>query len=620
MFNLTQGPRRERLDPDEVAQLQGTGVLIPHEQRNRPFYFDGRFLAATDLTREQQYFLSRQAELGRAGGSGVVSGLTVRRRTQRASLIEIASGHGVTPQGEMVVVSEPLQIDVADVPQIQRLDAAFGLSQIPNEPIRNLSGLYIVGLRPVEYTANPIGAYPTSITGPRSVEDSEIIEAVAVTLIPFTTGGALAELEHHRARIVRSVFLERAGNNVPADVLPLAMIALDRGVIQWVDVYLVRREVGAEHGDVLGLGFAPRALREAHLLQYDRQLEEIVTSRRAANQGADFPAATYFFALPPAGRMPAATLNPANFTQTYFPSEIDVDLSIVPDDEIPALLEESLLLPPIDLTLSGDELESTSILIVVPVPRQNLRRLRERLPALTRPLKPAVSGAVAKRRPHEILQRFVLTPQISQPIIPLQNLVDAAWSEVLSEQEFLWFIRRRNLQYKAEVVGVSTHAFQDDTEIASRAIDTIETHGLGARFSAIQERASILANSEVITLFSSSKFAESRLLATAAIVELEQMATLDRRETSKVTERFADPKIGEGTKRLEAVLTDSGDQEAIFTNLTNSGAVPELDKLVRSVDERELPELTAELSSVALANNPAETAAFIKINLLRVQR
>jgi hypothetical protein len=28
---------------------------------------------------------------------------------------------------------------------------------------------------------------------------------------------------------------------------------------------------------------------------------------------------------------------------------VDVDLAVIPDDELPALIEESLLLPPIDL-------------------------------------------------------------------------------------------------------------------------------------------------------------------------------------------------------------------------------------------------------------------------------
>lgn len=618
MFEPTQGPRRERLDPDEVAQLQGTGLLIPNEQRSRPFYFDGRFLTANDLTREQTYFLSRQAELGRAGGAGVVHGLQVRRSVQSASTIAVERGYGVTPQGEIVVVSETLQADLADVPAIQRLDASFGISQIPNEPARNLSGLYIVALRPVEYTANPIAAYPTSITGPRSVEDGEVIEAVALTLIPYAVGAVLNDLTQRRARVVREIFLEGAQRTPPAHVLPLAMLALDRGVIQWVDPYLVRREVGAEHGDVLGLGFAPRALREAHLLQYEQHLREVLANRRFANQDEAFTASEYFFVLPPAGRMPVAAINTTNFTQTYFPAEMEVDVSIVPEDEIPALLEESLLLPPIDLTLSGDDLESTSILVLAPVPRQNLRVLNNRLPTLTRTLKPAAPNAVAKRKPFQVLQGFIL-PRPLPPLVPTQNLTDAAWREVLSSLEFLWYVRRRNLHYKAEVVGVTVEAFRNDAETETALTNTLETRGVLDRFSAVRERASIQANAELSMLLSSRKFADSSLLTRGAVTELERLETVDRRETLRVAERFADPQMGEGAARLEAVLAGRDDREVIVTNLASSGTVPELDKLLRVTDERELPQLTARLSELALANNTAETATFIRTNLERMQ-
>src|SRR5437016_13483074 len=92
-----------------------------------------------------------------------------------------------------------------------------------------------------------------------------------------------------RSRVARRIFVENAALGVPEHVLPLAMIAMDRGVIQWLDVFLVRREVGMEHGSILGLGFAPRALREAHVLQYLSQLSEVITERNNSNRGQSFP-------------------------------------------------------------------------------------------------------------------------------------------------------------------------------------------------------------------------------------------------------------------------------------------------------------------------------------------
>ena len=85
-MTLTNGAARERIKPKDLAVLRRTGVLIEDARRERPRYFDGRFLAARDLIRDQQYFLTREADLGQAAGSGVALGLFVREAAERASL------------------------------------------------------------------------------------------------------------------------------------------------------------------------------------------------------------------------------------------------------------------------------------------------------------------------------------------------------------------------------------------------------------------------------------------------------------------------------------------------------------------------------------------------------
>ncbi len=78
-----QGPMRERIaarnesDQAHLQQLVQSNTLVADDRRRRPLYFDGRFLDAAALTREQDYFLTRQSDLGQAGGSGVVFGLNV---------------------------------------------------------------------------------------------------------------------------------------------------------------------------------------------------------------------------------------------------------------------------------------------------------------------------------------------------------------------------------------------------------------------------------------------------------------------------------------------------------------------------------------------------------------
>ena len=398
---LTDGAARERIAAQDLAALRGAGVLIEDPRRERPRYFDGRFLAARDLIRDQQYFLTREADLGQAAGSGVALGLFVRQGTEAQSLA-ISPGHGVTPAGELVLLPRQVVVSLANIPAAEQLSARFGLSRLPQPPMRSRTGLFVLGLRPVEFTANPIGAYPTSITGQRTVEDGDVVEGTAIILVPWRDDGAADALEARRGRAAHDIFVGGSERGVSASVLPLAMVALQNNTVVWIDEPMVRRELGADRADLPGLGFSPRALRLAYFLQHQTHLADVV--RLAGSRS--FPAASRFSALPSAGRLPPGAINAADFTQSYFPAEIDADFSIIPEDELPALIEDALALPPIDLTLPGEALDSTAVAILAPVPRNEWRAVSTRLTTRVRPLRPAALNLVAQRKPLESLLRL----------------------------------------------------------------------------------------------------------------------------------------------------------------------------------------------------------------------
>jgi hypothetical protein len=428
---------REPVDADELALLKDRGTVVLDEQRRRPRYFDGRFLAARDLTREQSYFLSRQAALGQVLGSGVVSGLRVER-IAGADAVRITAGLGLTPAGELVAIDADLTVRLAEVTESERLNVAFGLRRLPQPPTRGRSGLWVLGLRPVEFTANPIASYPTSLDGPRSLQDGEIVEATAVSLVPYPEEAAGLR----RATLARDIFLLGAQRGIPTAILPLALVALERGSVLWIDPFLVRREIGAQNGDFPGLGLAPRSLREAHMLQYDLHLSDVLEERKRRGLPESFAAAEHFLTLPPAGRLPRGAVNAETFVQTFFPPEVDVDLALVPEDEVPALLRDSLLLPPIDLTLGPQDLAGMPVLALVPVPRDELRGKTE-LETLVRPARAILSGRVALQRPIDLLETLKL-PRLL-PLPPQSDPVDDAWRKALSTAPQLWFVRRRNL-------------------------------------------------------------------------------------------------------------------------------------------------------------------------------
>ena len=550
---LTDGAARERIAAQDLAALRSAGVLVEDPRRERPRYFDGRFLAARDLIRDQQYFLTREADLGQAAGSGVAVGLFVRQGVEAQS-VAISPGHGVTPAGELVLLPRTLVVSLANIPAAEQLSARFGLSRRPQPPMRSRTGLFVLGLRPVEFTANPIGAYPTSITGQRTVEDGDVVEATAIVLVPWNDDGGTDALEARRGRAAHAIFVEGVERGVAASVLPLAMIALQNNTVVWIDEPLVRRELGADRSDLPGLGFSPRALRLAHFLQHQGHLADVV---RTAGTRA-FPAASRFSSVPSAGRLPPGAINPADFTQSYFPAEVDADFSIVPEDELPALVEDALALPPIDLTLPSEALDSTAVAILAPVPRNEWRAVVARLTTRVRPLRPAAPNLVAQRKPLEMLLR--LRPLV--PILPLPDPgdpSDAEWQR-LARLPNLWFVRRRQIAYRDELAGASVRfAALDDTRITERVRDRLTSLGLTESLDRVLTGASPAASAEVTRLLASPRFADSPVLTAAAIGELTARAGsaggLDTATAVAVSTTLTAKGAGDGLTRLESSST-----------------------------------------------------------------
>jgi hypothetical protein len=606
--SFVQGTDRQTISSTDVVALRASGALIVDERRTRTRYFDGRFLAAKDETRDQQYFLTRLADLGRAGGAGVVSGLLVERVSPGAVLLH--AGQGVTPAGETVMVPGDLTITLSDIAAAEQLDVAFGLSRIPAPLARNRTGLFILGLRPVEYTANPVASYPTTLNGPRTVQDGDIIEASAIVLVPYVEQGQQGSADTRQARIAHRIFVEEGPTGVPEDVLPLAMIALNTGNIQWVDPFLVRREIGASQGNVLSFGLADRALREAYLQQYLGQLQQILLPQSGA--APKFPASQHFVSLPAAGLMPAAAIDPTDFSQIFFPPQVQTDISIVPDDELAVLVEESFLLPPIELTASPDDLESTSVLILVPVPRAQLPTLKATLTTLQNTLKPAAPGMVFQRKPLEALRGLLAVRVPPTPLNP-GTVQDKAWRAALALNPLLWYVRRRNLQVRQDIVGAGVPVATVELAQEKTLTDALTTAGLLDRFNALKAKASTAAIADLTARLASPAVIANPILAASTISDLEKAPQLDRVTVLQITEPLADPKLGQGLAQIAAANTGVADPQ-VAKAIADSGAAAQLDALGRTLDKAKLVDVTNQVIALAKAGGadaPAKIATLL---------
>lgn len=704
---FTPNTARERIDAAELARLRSERTIFTNERR-RPLYFDGRFLAASDLNAEQNYFLQRQASLNLASGFGVIGGLDISRTSANSPdpfRINLAAGSGITPTGEIVSNQQTRAINLADIGQIIKLNAAFGIGQseadestnaptrrqptiaqtallntpldaqvlkrnptllqpqfgrqitgpfrIPgitpfprptfpgtpvtppaNEPARSQTGIFIIGLRLVEYTIGSVSSYPTSGSGDGKItrEAGEIVEATAVTLIQYTDrlGDRL------RSQIAHELFVQGTLPALPANVLPLAMVALDRGAIQWIDNALVRREIGENTSGVLGLNTVPRDLRSAHLQQYDQQLADITT--RASLQPG-IAAASYFDALPAAGRLPKAALNPSDFTQSYFPPEINIILSVAPTDELAALIEDSLALPPIDLTTDASNRENLSILVVIPRTRQQIAQLQQALANAeniskpifrpTFPIRVAAPGLIAKRSPLEKLA-FLNRRDPFLTIRPAVPTVESLWRNALGDADEIWYIRQRNIPYQSAIVGTQVAIANDDAEIETDLTNRLDSLGLRNNFDSLV--ATTRARADAIDLLSAPGIARSPILTRSAINALERATNspaqpadgdstdaspqrLNPTDVLRVAERLGDPRLGEGIRRLESITPAIANNPTVINILADSDTVVNLDRVARTLKPNELETFSRELTTRAESGDTNAVNALIRARL-----
>ena len=390
----------------------------------------------------------------------------------------MTAGHGVTAAGELVLLPRAIELRLADIPRAEQLSARFGLGKLPHPPLRNRTGLFVLALRPVEYTDKPIGAYPTSITGQRTVEDGDVVEATAVVLVPWQDDGAADALDARRRRRGGHHLRRRRRARLSANVLPLAMLALANNVVVWIDEAMVRRELGADRADLPGLGHALGAASRPPDPAPDAARRHPHRQRRARLFG---PRAVSGAAL--GGADSRRHDQHRRLYPALLPTRDGGGFLDHPRGRAACPVEEALALPPIDLEAPSATLESTSILLLAPVPRNEWRAVSSRLTTRTRTLRPAAINLVATRKPLEILQQLRI-PRLPLPVEPSDPPPPSGRG---SRPPNLWFVRRRNLAYRDDLAGEAIRVAGRDTP--DTAAPRLAALGLDVAAGRLLERA-----------------------------------------------------------------------------------------------------------------------------------
>jgi hypothetical protein len=276
-------------------------------------------------------------------------------------------------------------------------------------------------------------------------------------------------------------------------------------------------------------------------------------------------------------------------------------MTLVPEDEIPVLVEESLTLPPIDLSLTAAEQASTSVAILVPVPREALAaRVQALQQRLVRPLVAPATKLVARRTPADTLKLLQTARLVRTGVVPVPAVdpADAAWAALLSTTAVLWYARRRSVALRPELEGVAV-ALRNDGPLPDAIVNTrFEALGVADRVSNLLDRGDSLARAEVVKLLSAEKFA-SPLLAQTALAQLEARVsagkTLDQAAVAEVAATLNAPGVADGLATLEAARPDLVADAATVAKLAASEQLVEVGRTLARATGFEAQKLADEI-------------------------
>lgn len=330
-----------------TTDSEGQRISSIDPRLSRTNYFDGRLLKASDLIRDQVYLDERALEIGQALGSGIVRGLELDLVDHYR--LRVRPGLAIAPSGRVLQLADrTLEVNLGNSALIAALNQGYYR--------RFRRGLYLVALQYAEVGSDSAEAYPADLASPRRFHYNSYAEGVELVLvplgIPFSNTGEIA------VRVgLQGEFMGRSGQRpeLSDEAVALGLLALEQGRPLWLDRGLARRPL-RQPG-------TPDALQQDLAAHYEELLDTVLAQRQAAGLTQGFAATDYFRLLPPWGHLPKACVDPVAGSQTFFPEGYEVSIAPVRRDDLPALLQESARLAPMDLRQDAD----ADVMVLVPM-------------------------------------------------------------------------------------------------------------------------------------------------------------------------------------------------------------------------------------------------------------
>ena len=329
----------------------------------RSNYFDNKLLTAEDLNRDQLYVDGRLREVGHTLGYGVLRGLELSLDTLNGTIL-LKSGVAINYAGRVLELNRQLNLDLGDRAAIAKLNK--GRNRRLNR------GLYAVILRYAEVATDVTEAFPTNLSDNRGIQHDVISESVQVGLVNLALPLRQQHPLHLRADLMRELYDDNtAGGTIPEDAVALGILAISNNKPQWLDAELLRQPLRSSTSSSIGAADFQKDLYR----RYQSLFTDIMHDRRASALNGDFAAQDYLSLIPPVGSLPKDSLSPITGRQRFFPENFNVSIAPVRQSDVALLREESLVLPPIDLT----QKEPIDIMVLVPLSNASYGHYAQRL-------------------------------------------------------------------------------------------------------------------------------------------------------------------------------------------------------------------------------------------------
>ena len=270
-----------------VSRGNGAVVIPSPSPLTRLHYFDGKFLRAEDLSKEQTYFRRLVEYSNQAGGSGVVHGFDLSLGSNGDAL-RIGPGLAIDPGGRVLLLPEDFSIPVADlieqsrraVETANRTAAAAGSARFkeceqataaPPVSVAPLNDLYLITAGHAEALCGNEDVFGklceeacvTATDRPFYVEGVVFRATPLVLTAPLPTSSSVSLTRAHlRSRVASAYYAGEAarlatlisGSGLRSDAwclgsdaaggtaVPLGVVSRSGSTTQFLDAWTARRE------------------------------------------------------------------------------------------------------------------------------------------------------------------------------------------------------------------------------------------------------------------------------------------------------------------------------------------------------------------------------------------